>query len=157
MPDDMDTGYDPIELPEDEPSADDTPDETPAPSTESAPAKPGPSLSRNERMWGMACHLSGAAVVTCIPFINVLGPFVVWMLKREECPFADTEGKEAVNFQITIAIVMVLTLMLTLLLPWFVFLLFAIITVDLVFVLIASMNANDGRPYRYPIPFRFVL
>jgi len=154
MPDDVDTGYEPIELPEDEPSAGDIHDETPEPSTETAHTNPG--LSKDERMWGMACHLSGAAIVTCIPFINVLAPFAVCMLKRGEYPFVDTEGKESVNFQITIAIAMVTAFMLTLLLRWFVLLLLAIITIDVVFVVIASMTASEGKSYRYPLPFRFV-
>lgn len=110
---------------------------------------------REERLWGMACHLSGAAVITCIPFANVLAPFVVWMLKREDYSFVNTEGEEAVNFQLTMFIAMVIGYILTAIFWGFLPVLIAVVVVDVVFVLIASMKANEGESYRYPLAYRF--
>ncbi|HOF42096.1 MAG TPA: DUF4870 domain-containing protein [Candidatus Hydrogenedentes bacterium] len=150
MPDDMDTG---LNIP-DEPI-----DESPAyePQNEEAGTDPAFHFGRgkDERMWGMACHLSGAAILTCIPFANVLGPFVIWMLKREDYAFVDKEGKEAVNFQLTMFIAMAIGYVLSLLGIGLLILL-AVAVVDLIFVLIASMKANEGESYRYPLTFRFI-
>jgi len=150
MSDDMETGPDLPEEPLDETTAYAPLDEE--------PEEAGPPLSgrgKDERMWGMACHLSGAAILTCIPFANVLGPFIVWMLKRETYPFVDEEGKEAVNFQLTMFIGMVVGYVLTLVfIAWLILL--AVVVVDLIFVLIASMKANEGESYRYPLSFRFI-
>ena len=117
----------------------------------------GPAVvsGRQERLWGMTCHLSGAAIVTGIPFANVLAPFVVWMLKREEYSFVDTEGEEAVNFQLTMFIAMVTGYILTAIFWGFLLVLAAVVVVDVVFVLIASMKANEGESYRYPLAYRF--
>ncbi len=68
---------------------------------------PGPPLDQKEkdsRLWGTLCHLSALAGFV-IPFAGcVIGPLVVWLLKREEFPFVEDQGKEAVNFQITMII-----------------------------------------------------
>ncbi len=150
MSDDMDTGPDLPEEPLDETTAYRPLDEEPV-----AAAPPLPGRGKDERMWGMACHLSGAAILTCIPFANVLGPFIVWMLKREVYAFVDEEGKEAVNFQLTMFIGMVVGYVLTLVfIGWLILL--AVVVVDLIYVLIASMKANEGESYRYPLTFRFI-
>ena len=52
----------------------------------------------------MLCHLSAFAGFTGIPFGTILGLLVIWLLKREESPFIDTHGKEALNFQISVII-----------------------------------------------------
>lgn len=150
MSDDMDIEDEVPERPLDETTAYEPLPEEPARVPESAPGR-----GKDERMWGMACHLSGAAILTCIPFANVLGPFIVWMLKRETYPFVDEEGKEAVNFQLTMFIGMVVGYVLTLVfIGWLILL--AVVVVDLIFVLIASMKANEGESYRYPLTFRFI-
>lgn len=110
---------------------------------------------KEERQWGMACHLSGAAIIVPIPFVNVLAPFILWMLKREEYPFVNTEGEEAVNFQLTMAIGYLVALILTFLFKGFLVILAGVVVVDLVFVLLASVKANEGESYRYPLAFRF--
>src|SRR4051794_18465566 len=55
--------------------------------------------------WAMFCHLSSLlGVVLVVPGLNIIGPVVMWLLKREEHPFIDDQGKEAVNFHISMAI-----------------------------------------------------
>jgi len=150
MPEDMDTQYEPSKEPHEDAAFQEPPEEEKPAVSESAP---GP--DRNERLWGMACHLSGAAFVTFIPFANVLAPFVIWMLKRENRPFVDTEGEEAVNFQITMSIGLLIGFLLASIHPVFGIVLIAVAIVDLVFVLIASTKTNVGESYRYPLAFRF--
>ena len=60
-------------------------------------------VSSEERTWSIAAHLSALAGLF-IPFGSVLGPLVVWLVKRNEMPMVDRHGKEALNFQITVTI-----------------------------------------------------
>ena len=61
-------------------------------------------VTQEQKTWGMIAHLS-ALVGLIIPFGNILGPLVVWLVKKDTMPFVDDQGKEALNFNITLAIV----------------------------------------------------
>ena len=99
-------------------------------------------------MWGMLCHLLGL-------FTSFVGPLIIWLLKKEEDPFIDNQGKEALNFQITMAIGWIVSALLT-----FVcigaFLGIAVSVVDIIFCIIACIKANGGEAYRYPVSIRFI-
>src|SRR5258705_68928 len=58
-----------------------------------------PQVSKDEQNWAMFCHLSALAGFL-IPFGNIVGPVVVWLIKRAEMPLVEYHGKEAINFQI---------------------------------------------------------
>jgi uncharacterized protein len=116
---------------------------------------PGDSLSKDERMWGMLSHLSGVLGYMGVPFGNILGPLVVWLVKKEQYPFVDDQGKESLNFQITVFIAGVICFVLA----------FAIIGIPLgialyiyalVVTIIAAVKANDGETYRYTINLRLI-
>ncbi|HIK15773.1 MAG TPA: DUF4870 domain-containing protein [Leptolyngbyaceae cyanobacterium M33_DOE_097] len=63
------------------------------------------SLPSPVRQWGMWCHLSSLAwIVVPVRFISLVVPLIIWLLKREEHPFIDAQGKESLNFQISIVI-----------------------------------------------------
>lgn len=104
-------------------------------------------------MWGMLCHLSAFAalfnVMSIVPIFNILGPLVIWLLKKNESPFIDTQGKRALNFQITVSIAWLICIPLVFLLVG-IFLLYAVAIADLVFVIIASIKTNQGEDYHYP-------
>src|SRR3989344_2206586 len=108
-----------------------------------SPAVPAPEqeqkamLENKIRTWGVVCHLSALVGVFGIPFGNILGPLVVWLVKRKDHAFIDEQGKEALNFQITMGIYALVAFVLTLILIGFV-LLFAIVVFDLVMVIIAA-------------------
>ena len=72
-----------------------------------------PAPSKEVRQWAMFCHLS-ALLGIWIPFGTLLGPLVLWQMKREMDPFIDAQGKEALNFQITVAIASAICLLLML-------------------------------------------
>ncbi|WP_242771029.1 DUF4870 domain-containing protein [Brevibacillus parabrevis] len=109
---------------------------------------------KDERMWAMIVHLSALAGFL-IPFGNVLGPLVIWLVKREEGEFFQEHGKEALNFGISITIYAAIS---GLLLIVFIgaILLTALFIFWIVFVVIAAIRANEGKPYRYPLTLRFV-
>ena len=60
------------------------------------------STDPNERMWAMFCHLGTLA--TWFPFANVIIPMTIWLVKKETSPLVNDQGKEALNFQISMLI-----------------------------------------------------
>ncbi|MCK5033945.1 MAG: DUF4870 domain-containing protein [Calditrichia bacterium] len=109
---------------------------------------------KDENMWGMLCHLSALAGVV-IPFGNIIAPLIIWILKKEEFPFVDDQGKESLNFQISITIYFVIGIILVFVAIGIVILpligLFA-----LIMIIVASIKANDGVKYRYPLTIRII-
>ena len=125
---------------------------------EQSPASVGPTeteLSKDERMWGMLAHLSALSSLFTGGFGFVLGPLIVWLIKKEEMPFVDDQGKEALNFQITMLIGFAICATLTLVLIGFLLLPLLALT-NLVFVIIAAVKANEGTRYRYPFAIRLI-
>jgi uncharacterized Tic20 family protein len=96
---------------------------------------------------GMLCHLAG--------LIGFLGPLLVWLIKKDTSEFVNDQGKEALNFQLTILIGYVASSVLMLVLIGFLTV-FAVWVFDIVMIIIASMKANSGERYRYPLTIRFV-
>jgi uncharacterized Tic20 family protein len=105
-------------------------------------------VNKEACMWAMFCHLAGLCAFA-IPFVgNIVGPLILWQIKKDEYPFVDEQGKEAVNFRlISVALSFVCV---------GIFLLAAVGVVDLVFLLIATVKANSGQHYHYPLTIRFI-
>ena len=112
-------------------------------------------VNKDARMWAMICHLSGLAGLV-VPVVGcIVGPLIVWQIKKEEFPFVDEQGKEAVNFQISMLIYGIVAGLLCFACVGFV-LAPAVAIFDLVFLLIAAVKANNGEHYRYPLTIRFI-
>ena len=111
-------------------------------------------VSSEERTFGMLCHLLAFSGLI-IPFGTIIGPLVMWLIKKDKSPYVNDQGKEAVNFQISCAIYAIISGVLTLLFIG-VLLLIALGIFWLIFVIIASIKANEGKPYRYPMTIRFI-
>ena len=112
-------------------------------------------VPKQYRTWGMVCHISALCVYIGIPIGNILAPLVIWLVKKEESPFIDRQGKEALNFQISFSIYGLIAWILCFILIGF--LLFAIIIpLHIIFTIIAAVKANDGKNYQYPLCFRFL-
>jgi uncharacterized Tic20 family protein len=117
------------------------------------PVETAPVPGKEVRTWAMLCHLLALSGV-CVPFGHVLGPLIIWVLKREEDPFIDDQGKEALNFQLTMTIVIFAVLVLMFLIIGFL-LLPILVLFEIVMIIMASVAANEGRAYRYPLTIRF--
>ena len=105
--------------------------------------------------WAMLCHLLGLCAFVGIPFGNIIGPLVVWLIKGKEYSFVDDQGKEALNFQISMTIYGIIAgILVVIFIGWF--LLLALLIADIVFIIIASIKANDGEAYRYPYIIRLI-
>lgn len=109
---------------------------------------------RDERMWGMLCHLSALSGFI-IPFGNIIGPLIVYSMKKDQYAFVADQGKESLNFQISISIYMLISLVTVILLVGIMFLII-IPLISLILTVVASVRANDGQYYRYPLSIRFI-
>ena len=107
-----------------------------------------PEVSKDAMSMAMLCHLLAI-------FTGFLGPLIIWLIKKEDAPFVDDHGKEALNFQITVLIAMVVSGFLTLACIGFV-LMPVVWTVNIVFCIIAAIKANRGESYRYPLSIRLI-
>jgi uncharacterized Tic20 family protein len=118
-------------------------------------------IDRQERKWAMFCHLAGLAGLSpLLPVVGgVVAPLIIWQLKADEYPFVAEQGKQAVNFQlsmllyITIGIIICFVSIVGTFLVPIVFCIFSL--VDVIFVLIAAVKSNNGQRYRYPFAIRF--
>ncbi|MDQ9092208.1 DUF4870 domain-containing protein [Pseudoalteromonas haloplanktis] len=110
--------------------------------------------SKDERMWAMLCHLSALAGFV-VPLGAILGPLVVWLIKKEEMPLVAEHGRKSLNFQITMLIAYILCFIL----------MFAVIGVILlpivaifsfIMVVISAIKTNDGKPFSYPFSLNLI-
>lgn len=123
----------------------------------SAPQTPLPAVSPGSaRGWEVACHLAGfSGYVTGVGWI--LGPLIVWLLKRSEIPSVDAHGKEALNFQISVliyAVALVLVAFMTCGVGGF--LLIGLGIAQIALMIIAAFKAANGELYRYPLTIRLI-
>jgi hypothetical protein len=146
-----------------------------APQTPQSQPPSGGALSqeeKNSRLWAMLCHLAALAgfltwgglywfgPVQGVGFF--VGPLIIWLIKRHEFPFVDEQGKEAVNFQLTMLIAFIILGALTFhmigigLWQLWSLLWYALVIFDVVMAIMAGVKANDGVHYRYPFAVRLI-
>jgi uncharacterized Tic20 family protein len=116
--------------------------------------------SAEERQWALFAHLS-ALLGLVIPFGSIFGPLVIWLIKKDTMPFVNDQAKEALNFNITVALASLVLLVLSIItfgigliiaIPMWI-----IIGVAwLVLTIVAAVKANEGVRYRYPFALRFI-
>ena len=144
------------------------------------------------KKWGMFCHLSALVWIPlaffglAAPFINLIGPVIIWWLKKDESAFVEAQGKESMNFQISMSLYSIVGF-----LVFFVLGLISLLVVgrlggvdlesnqkpellpgglelwqngalilfgifQLALAIVAAVKANKGEFYRYPLAIRFV-
>ena len=117
-----------------------SPDPNNAAQTGAPPVSSEP--TSDEKLWGLFTHLAGILAI-CIPTL------IIWMVKKEESDFLDDQGKEALNFQLSVLIVSIVSAV-TCIGP-------AIVLIGgVVFFVIGGIEANKGVRYRYPYTFRMI-
>lgn len=108
-----------------------------------------------DKTWAMMCHLTALSAYLGIPFGNIIGPLIIWLIKKDDFPFVDDQGKESLNFQISITIYAILAGLLT-----FVFIGFLLLPIifigNIVLIILATVHSNKGEYYRYPYSIRFI-
>lgn len=118
------------------------------------PAVPPPPAAPNARTLAMMCHLSAFAGLF-VPLGNIWGPLIFWLVKKDEIADVDLHGKESLNYQISMTIYIFVSVLLSLLLIG-IPLLIGLTIYWIVAVIIASVRANNGELYRYPLTIRFI-
>ena len=114
-----------------------------------------PQAAKDEQNWAMACHLAALSGFL-VPFGNIIGPLVIWLIKRGEMPLVDRHGKESLNFQITVAIAFLICIPLAFIIIGF--LLMAIVGIGaLILTIIATVKVSNGElEYKYPFALRLL-
>jgi hypothetical protein len=124
-------------------------------SSQPSPGEGPATANKDERMWASFCHLAAFAGLAVPLFGNFLGPLVVWLMKKDEFPLVDDQGKEALNFQINILIYSAISFLLI----WAcvgIPLLIVVGIYAIVMTILATFQANQGVRYRYPMTIRFI-
>jgi uncharacterized protein len=117
---------------------------------------PSRALTQDEKSWGMYAHLAALAGLV-VPGGSLVGPLIVWMIKKDEMPFVDRHGKEEVNFQLNILILALITIPIVLITFGIAFFLpIAVGILGAVMPVIAGMKANNGEEYQYPYIVRLI-
>lgn len=131
--------------------------------------------SNDGRMWATLCHLSGF-LGSIFPFGNIIGPLVLWMMKKNEYPLVNVEGKESLNCQLSYTLYTIIWGLVGLLsFTGFVFssgshpskgfypvlityaiLGFAMLVTYIISIIVAAIKTSNGKTFRYPLIIRFI-
>jgi len=115
-----------------------------------------PDATDDERTYALFMHLTLLGHVV-LSLLAIIAPVIMWQIKKEQSPFLDDHGREAVNFQLSLIILSILLIpigILTCSAGFFLYIPLYILA--LVGMIQASIAANRGEFYRYPMTFRFV-
>ena len=104
--------------------------------------------SKDAKTMAMLAHLLGIV-------LGFLGPLIIWLIKKDEEPFVDDQGKEALNFQITVLIALIVCGLLMFACIGF-FLAPAVAIANIILCIMAGLKANEGEVYRYPFTLRLI-
>ncbi len=109
----------------------------------------GPAPDKDSITMGMLCHLLGI-------FTGFIGPLIIWLIKKDGSPFVNDQGKESLNFQLLCLIAALICIPLIPLFCIGAILGLGVQIFRIVFSIIATVKANQGIAYRYPVPFRMI-
>ena len=133
----------------------------------------------------MAAHLSALVAVAGLPFGHVIGPLVVYLVKGHQSPFVGEHARASLNYQLTISLAALVAIVIGIVwffvfvgytagLPehskasdaaalsfvgmWIVIgaIVVVCLIVSLIFIIMATVAAGEGRPFQYPFAIRFV-
>lgn len=124
------------------------------PGSDSSNVSSNNSDNKDARTFAMLCHLL-ALTGFIIPFGSIVGPLVLWLVKRDQHPFVDDQGKEAVNFNISMTIYVIVAAILTVIVIG-VPILIGLAIFWFVILIVAAIQANTGVAYRYPLNLRLI-
>lgn len=139
-------------------------------------------IAAQERNWAMAAHLSALVAVAGLPFGHVVGPLVVYLIKGHESEFVGEHARASLNYQITLSILGVVAMIvaiawslafiinmpsrmypeteygLNFVALWFVLgiAILIVLLLSIVFIIMGTIAASQGRPYAYPLAVRFL-
>jgi uncharacterized Tic20 family protein len=116
---------------------------------DSPPPLPASAASQDEKNLGIVMHL------LCLVGFPILGPLIVWLMKKDQSSYLDRQGRELLNFQISYLIYALISLLLSFVLIG-IPLLIVIGIATLVLTIIGIVRAADGQVYRFPLTIRML-
>ena len=122
--------------------------------SEEQPQKIENQPSKDERTWAMLCHFS-AFTGLIFPFGNFLAPLIIWLIKKEELPLVEDQGREVLNFQISMTIYFLISGILCIILIG-IPIVIGLVIFCFIITIIAAISANDGKAYQYPMNLRLI-
>lgn len=110
--------------------------------------------THEESNWTTFCHLSALAGYF-FPFGNIIGPLIIWLMKKDLYPSVDQHGKEALNFQISISIyALVATALIVILIG--IPLLIGLAIFNFIMIIVAAIKCKNGQEFSYPLSLRLL-
>jgi uncharacterized Tic20 family protein len=125
----------------------------PAPSGGPPPISSQP-ITPDERTWGTMAHVS-SIIAMFVGGLTVLGPLIVWLVKKNESAYVAHHGREALNFQITMLFVTIVCALSLFCFIGFVLLPLAFLA-NVILSIVGAMWANEGQLWTYPFSIRLV-
>jgi uncharacterized protein len=138
-------------------------------------------IAAQERSWAMAAHLSALVAIAGLPFGHVLGPLIVYLIKGHESEFVGEHARASLNYQITISILFVVAVIVAVAwtlayavgsgtaanettagsgigILWIAFAaaVLIVLLLSIIFIIVGTIAAGEGRPYTYPFAIRFL-
>ena len=111
-------------------------------------------LTETERNWSMLCHLSAFAGFF-FPFGGIIGPLICWLTRKDESEWVNLNGRNALNFQLSILLYIVLAIPLVFIIVGIPII--AILSVlKVICIIIASVKAPKGELFKYPLSIPFI-
>ena len=107
-----------------------------------------------EKQFAMFCHLASFAG-SIIPAGHIIGPLVIWLMKKDQMEFVDDQGREVLNFQISMSIYIAVAIALMFVLIG-IPILIGLVIFDLVVTIMGAVRSNAGERYRYPLCIPFI-
>ncbi|WP_407642050.1 DUF4870 domain-containing protein [Cytobacillus massiliigabonensis] len=104
--------------------------------------------SNDERLLATAIYVTSF-------FTTIIGPLVIWLLKKDESEYINYHGKEYFNFIISYSVYSIISVFLMFILIGFITI-WAVGVAAFVFTIIAAVKAYEGKEYRFPLVFRLI-
>ena len=115
----------------------------------------GSGLSKDSLNMGMLCHLLALTAFLTAGAGGIVGPLVIWLIKKDSDPYVDQQGKESLNFQISIVIYLIVAGLL-IFVAIGIFLLPIIGLAWLILTIIGTIKASKGEMWQYPLTIRLI-
>jgi hypothetical protein len=117
-------------------------------------------VEKNARNWAMACHLAGLAGCFLPWFAHLATPLVLWLFKRNDHPFIDEQGKESLNFQLSMTLysiagcgLLAATIVGLFAIPFFLWFLYVL---NIIGVVVGAIQTSGGKHFKYSLIIRFI-
>jgi uncharacterized Tic20 family protein len=120
------------------------------------PTPPTPQPNPDEKQWKLILHLSGLAGLL-LPYCgNILGPLVIWLIKKQEMPVLDAEGRKVLNFQISAAIYIFVSSIIGFMTCFLIFLPIGVVIWWLVYTIIGCVKVSNNEAFEFPLTIKML-